>query len=162
MTIVSDTSPINYLILTDSIEILHTLYRRILIPPAVYAELRNPDAPEQVSQWVSNLPNWVEIRALPVTDSTLDHLDPGEQEVIALSIEIQADEVLIDERRGRRAAEMRGLVVTGTLGILELAAKRGLIDLPQVLARLQRTSFRVATEMIDLLLERDAARRQAE
>ena len=41
---------------------------------------------------------------------------------------IHADLLLIDERAGFRAAKKRGLCVTGTLGVLDLAAKRGLID----------------------------------
>ena len=48
MVVVADTSPINYLVLIARIEILKQLYARILIPPAVLAELKHPAAPKAV------------------------------------------------------------------------------------------------------------------
>lgn len=45
-------------------------------------------------------------------------LDKGEAETIALSIELNADLVLLDERPGRQIAESFGLPVAGVLGIL--------------------------------------------
>lgn len=50
--------------------------------------------------------------------------------------------MLIDERRGRQAARERGLRVSGTLGMLRLAADRGLVRLAEALDRLQTTNFR--------------------
>ena len=46
MVVVADTSPINYLVLIARIELLKQLYARILIPPAVLAELKHPAAPK--------------------------------------------------------------------------------------------------------------------
>ena len=43
-------------------------------------------------------------------------LGDGEREVIVLAQELPADIVLIDEGDGRREAQGRGLIVTGTLG----------------------------------------------
>jgi predicted nucleic acid-binding protein len=40
MVVVADTSPINYLVLIGQIDLLTRLYKRILIPPAVLAELK--------------------------------------------------------------------------------------------------------------------------
>jgi predicted nucleic acid-binding protein len=45
MVVVADISPINYFVLIDQIEILPWLYTRILIPPAVFTELKHPVAP---------------------------------------------------------------------------------------------------------------------
>jgi predicted nucleic acid-binding protein len=72
---------------------------------------------------------------------------------------IGADILLIDERHGRRVARLRVLRVLGTMGILDEAAARGLLDLPAALTRLQATNFRVTGEMVQGLLARDAARR---
>jgi predicted nucleic acid-binding protein len=38
MIVVSDTTPVNYLILLDQIHLLHELYDRIVAPQAVYDE----------------------------------------------------------------------------------------------------------------------------
>lgn len=46
--VIADTSPINYLILIDGIEILPRLYGRISAPLEVLAELTDPEAPAEV------------------------------------------------------------------------------------------------------------------
>jgi predicted nucleic acid-binding protein len=65
----------------------------------------------------------------------------------------------MDDFEGREEAERRALTVTGTLGVLETAAIRGLIDLPSVLAQLQATTFYASQRLYDEVLARDAARK---
>jgi predicted nucleic acid-binding protein len=77
-----------------------------------------------------------------------------------LAQDLRADVLLTDEEDGRRAALARLLTVTGTLGVLERGAERGLIDLPSTLTRLLTTSFRVRGELVQAMLARDAARKR--
>jgi len=44
-SIVADTTPLNYLVLIQAAEILPNLYRTVLIPPAVKAELAHANTP---------------------------------------------------------------------------------------------------------------------
>jgi len=60
----------------------------------------------------------------------------------------------VDDRKAVRAAIARGLGVTGTLGILRLAAEQGRIDIRQAVERLKATNFRYRAEMLEGLLER--------
>lgn len=142
MIAVSDTSPLNYLILIELQDVLPKLFDRVLIPEAVHRELSSPVAPVPIKRFVARVPAWLEIRPAPEIDTALRPLDSGEQEVIALALATNADSVLIDERRGRQAARERGLRVSGTLGMLRLAADRGLVRLAEALDRLQTTNFR--------------------
>ena len=68
--------------------------------------------------------------------------------------------MLIDERDGRRAARSRALAVIGTLGVLEEAAARGLIELASALTRLQATTFYAPPALFQELLARDAERKR--
>src|SRR3990172_825669 len=88
MIVVADASPLNYLIQIQCDHLLPTLYRRILVPPAVLQELRHPRAPSPVTAWLREIPNWVEVRAASVqADESLGILDPGEREAILLAQE---------------------------------------------------------------------------
>jgi predicted nucleic acid-binding protein len=96
IVVVSDTSPLNYLILCEVVEILPKLYERVVIPQAVYAELASPDAPPVVQEWVRQLPPWLTVLNASHLDMSL-HLDPGECEAICLAQEIHADGLIVDE-----------------------------------------------------------------
>lgn len=67
--------------------------------------------------------------------------------------------VLIDERTGAKVARELGLDVTGTLGVLDEAARQGFISLPEAIERLRRTSFRYPKAVVERLLAEDARRR---
>ena len=83
-SIVADTTPLNYLVLIQAADILPSLYRMVLIPPAVKVELAHANTPAIVRAWISQPPLWLEVVNLkePV-DSALAHLDEGEREAIA-------------------------------------------------------------------------------
>jgi predicted nucleic acid-binding protein len=147
MVVVADTSPINYLVLIDQIDLLVRLYTRILIPPAVLAELKHPLAPKPVRDWADKSPRWLEVLS-PKTSLILPKLDLGETEAIALATEVHADVVLIDEQAGRQEAVLRGLKVAGTLSVLDEADQAGLVIFDDAIAKLRKTSFRVSQAVL--------------
>ena len=51
----------------------------------------------------------------------------GETEAIFLCLELKADLLILDDKRARNAAESFNIKCIGTLGLLTLAKKRGLI-----------------------------------
>ncbi len=153
LLVIADTSPIRYLVLVGHIELLHHLFSTVTIPIEVARELSDPSAPPAVQAWIQSPPAWLSVvDAVDTDDPALRNLDPGERAAIALGIKLKADLILIDERRGSAAAVSKGIEVTGTIGILDLAAQRHLIDLPQVVERLKQTNFRYRKEMIEGLL----------
>ena len=159
--VVADTSPLNYLAQCGAIEVLPQLYGSVVIPRAVFDELSGTGAPEAVRGWLAPPPVWISIRSASAIDETLV-LGRGEVEAICLAQEIHADEILLDERRARKAAQERGLIVTGTLGVLEAAAKRHLLHLPEVIEKLEHTNFRIDPALVQEALKRDAQRLERE
>ena len=151
--VVADTSPIFYLFSVGQIDLLPQLFGTIVIPAAVQRELTHPTAPAALKEWSAQLPAWLEVTPVAATnDAALNSLGIGEREAIALALSIHADLILIDERKGTSVALAKGLDVTGTLGILRLAAQRGWIDLAEAFDRLKRTNFRYRQETLDTLL----------
>ena len=153
MIVVADTSPVNYLLLIDQIHLLPRLFEQIIIPDFVRDEMLDPSAPPALQQWIANPPAWLTVQTVSVTDETLNVLDPGEQAAITLAQALPADLLIIDERLGRRIAGERGIPIIGTIGILDDAARQGLVELSEAIARLQQTNFRISRRIIQTLLE---------
>ncbi len=156
--VVSDTSPLHYLILCGAETILPALFRQVLIPPVVFLELQQPNTPPSVREWARSLPPWIAVQKPKRLNLALD-VDAGELEAICLAQEIHAAAILMDDRAGRNAAIRCGLSVVGTVGLLEQSAVRGLIELPSALARLRQTNARLDPELLQSALARDQARR---
>ncbi len=162
MLVIADNSPLRYLIVIDCVHVLPVLFGRILLPTAVVEELQHPHTPAVVWAWMTHPPAWLEVRAITgAPDMTVAELEAGEQEAIVLARELHADLLLIDDGKGRDIALGQGLRRMGTVGVLEQAALRGLVDLPTVMARLLQTNFRIASVIIRDALARDAARKAA-
>lgn len=156
MIVIADTSPVNYLICIGEIEILPKLYSRILVPLSVCEELKRERAPDAVRLWIGQPPTWLETRAprqSPDAELLQARLDPGERDAILLAQELGADELIIDELRGRREAGRRHLHFTGTIGVLRAAAKEGLLDFNSAIGRLRQTTFYIAQDVLDRLMK---------
>jgi predicted nucleic acid-binding protein len=161
MIVIADTTPLNYLILIGQDRLLEALYGRVIVPPAVLAELQSQAAPPRVKTWMSRRPDWLEVNdAVFPADPSLAHLDAGERDAILLAQTLKADVLLMDDLGGRREAARRNLVVTGTLTVLYLGAGRGLVeDFPATLNQLLKTGFRASPRIIQLFLGRHAERK---
>jgi len=80
MIAVTDTSPICYLILIGEVELLAKLFKQVLVPCAVIAELLHEGAPEAVRAWASHLPSWIAVRESPAGNTTgMEKLQSGER-----------------------------------------------------------------------------------
>ena len=156
MIVVSDTSAINNLAAIGALDLLQALYGTVIIPEAVYAELTDPDFPVAGSKEVQSL-DWIQVRAVTertMIESLRGELDPGESESIALALELKAERVLIDERRGRQVAKRLNLRYTGILGVLVEAKAQGLIAgvKPSLDALINQAGFWVAKPLYDSVL----------
>ena len=151
MIIVSDTSALSNLAIVTHLWLLEAIYQTVIIPDTVAKELTAASNPTISA--VLKL-DWIQVQ--PLTNSQLADklqqergLDAGEADAIALAVELQADDLLIDERLGRKEAVRLGLSIIGLLGILLLAKHRTLI--PQVRpvmdALINKAGFRISHQL---------------
>jgi predicted nucleic acid-binding protein len=106
MIIISDTSPLSSLALVDYLSILKDIYTNVVIPQAVANELANLTEEDIRIKAIISL-NWIQVKQATNLELVAClrneyNLDLGEAEAIALAWELKADELLIDERLGRR------------------------------------------------------------
>lgn len=146
MIVVSDTSPITYLLQINHVHLLPQLFRSVVIPLRVYEELCEI---EEQKKWLSSTAaSWLEIKQ--VSDQNLVQqfnivLDSGESEAIVLAKELKADAILIDEWKGRTIAIEQGLSVTGIMGVLLEAKQQDLISaVKPAIDNLMHKGFRIS------------------
>jgi predicted nucleic acid-binding protein len=156
MIIVSDTSALSNLALVDCLWLLEAIYQTVIIPDVVASELAAASNPT-----ISAILQLGWIQTQSVTNSQLAHqlqqergLDAGEANAIALALELQADDLLIDERLGRQEAVRLGLSIIGILGILLVAKQRSLIPQVQPVmdALIDQAGFRVSPQLYQRVL----------
>jgi predicted nucleic acid-binding protein len=156
--VVSDASPLHYLILIDVVELLPRSFSEVFVPPAVIEELSVAETPAKVRQWIAQPPVWLKIVAPQQAPNDLG-LDLGETQAIWLGEECGIRSILIDERKGTRVAQERGFLVAGTLAIIERFAGRDWIEFEDAIARLRATTFRFNERLIVEARERLKAKR---
>lgn len=149
MIVVADTSPLNYLIQIHFDDLLPRLYGSIVAPSAVMRELSDLSAPAAVHAWASHPPPWLTVMVPEEpADPELQYLGDGEREAIQISNTLQAELILIDERKGRTEARRRGFRTTGTLGVLLAAGTLKIIDAEVAYRTLvAETSFRTSESL---------------
>jgi predicted nucleic acid-binding protein len=129
------------------------LFQRVLLPAVVCDELRHQKAPADVKQWITNPPSWAQVHPSPhVHDPAMEKLDVGEEDAIALAIEVHADVILMDDRDGVRIARSKGFRVAGTLGVLAMASSHGLLNLTEAFDRIKQRNFHYQQEIMDQYL----------
>ena len=130
MVVVSDTSPLINLAAIQHLWLIPEIYGQVIIPQAVFNEIVIEGIGEPGAEEIQSA-NWALIRTCPpsqLLDKLRVDLDPGEAEAIALAVEIGADRILMDERKGRQIAIGLSLKPVGVLGILLRAKQEKLIS----------------------------------
>ncbi|HTW95556.1 MAG TPA: DUF3368 domain-containing protein [Tepidisphaeraceae bacterium] len=148
MIVIADSSPLIVLLKIGHIDVLPGLFESIVIPPAVDAEIKSYKSADVVRRFAAAPPSWLRTERPKATES-VPKLHPGETEAINLAMELRADLLLIDERRGYREALARKINVIGTVGVLERAAANGMLDLKEVFEKLKGTDFWISHRLLD-------------
>jgi len=127
MKVVANTTPLISLAAIGRLDILESLFGRIIIAEAVYREIKAKPGfgYDQIDC------AYIEVQSIQgqlYKEFLLTQLDSGEAETIILAKEINADFVIIDENIGYRFARSAGLTAIRTLSILLRAKEKGYIE----------------------------------
>ena len=157
MIVVSNTSPIINLAIVGQLNLLQALYGKVVIPQAVYDEIVIEGARQAGAEEVDKL-DWIEVKQVanrPMVTSLEADLDIGEAEAIVLAVELNADLLLIDERKGRAIAHRLGINHIGLLGILVKAKHDGLISAvgPVMDSLMTKAGFWLSDELYKHILQ---------
>jgi predicted nucleic acid-binding protein len=140
--VISNSSPLIAMIDVGLGATLDALFGAVLIPPAVRQEVFTN----------RSQPAWITERPLANPDASgllRGRLGVGERQAIALTLEANADLLLMDELAGRRTATSLGLQVMGTLGVILRAKIQQLIPaVGPVIDQLVATGFYVDDELV--------------
>lgn len=129
MIVVSNATPLINLAKINKLEILQTLFKKIVIADEVFHEIVHRGKGKWGSKEVQEA-QWMTVKSVKNTLSVellLSELDRGEAETIILAKELKADLVLIDQPKPRQIAAFGKLNVRGTLGILVQAKSKKVI-----------------------------------
>jgi predicted nucleic acid-binding protein len=153
--VVSNSGPLITLATIGRLDLLKSLFVRIAVPQAVYEEVVIQGQGEPGSKEVAEA-EW--IHTVPVQDRLAvnllqESLDMGESEAIVLGQELNARYILLDDALARRKADLIGLSVVGTLGVLLMARKAGLVPaVKPILDDLMQTDFRMSERVREVVL----------
>lgn len=104
------------------------LASEILVPAAVMAELTAGNNRDGAADLVRTSKVTRVVPDIEVPDQVaVWQIDPGESQVLAWALRERGKAAILDDRAARRCATLLGIPVTGTVGIVALAKRRGLV-----------------------------------
>ncbi len=157
MTVVSNASPLINLARIGKLDLLHELYGELTIPEAVWQEVVVDGVGQPGADQVK-ASSWIKVQAVAnrrFVQALRLELDAGEAEAIGLTIETEAELLLMDEHLGREIARHFGVCYTGLIGVLLEAKHTHLISAVKPLLDALRdvAGFRISDALYQRILQ---------
>ncbi|ASJ11616.1 DUF3368 domain-containing protein [Thermococcus thioreducens] len=157
MIVVADSGPLIALAKIGKLHVLHELFGTVVIPRAVWVEVvergkRKPGSEEvRNAEWIEV----VEVRDVLGVEILEREIEKGEAEAIVLARELNAPLLLLDEKIPGIIAKSLGLKVSGSLAVLFMAKKRGILneDLDSLIRELRRKGVYFSDGVVKSLKE---------
>ena len=156
MTAISNSTPLIVLAKINRLDLLKDYFGEIYIPEEVYDEVVRRGGNLAGSSEVASC-NWIKVEPVKnrMAVETLSlSLDKGEAEAIVLSRE-KDSLLIIDDGAGRKTAELLGVKITGTVGVLLLASMDGRLNLRKTMDELKSVGFRLSETQYKRILSVD-------
>jgi predicted nucleic acid-binding protein len=156
MKAIVNATPLIALSITGHLDLLQILFSQIIVPRSVYDEVVVSGRDRPGSRVLQSA-DWLRVEVPSQTSPipvALMGLDLGEQDVILLGQELDADWLIIDERLGRKIAQAMGFRVKGTLGLFLVAYQLQVLtqaEVDKAVNRLADSSIRLSPRLINWL-----------
>jgi predicted nucleic acid-binding protein len=153
---VVNASPLIFFSRSNKMELLRSISPKIFVPEPVAKEIKAKGSQDITSKALDEIP-WLEVTpSIDVPNIILDWgLGPGESVVIAMAYEDRELEAIVDDLSARKCASFLQIPVRGTLGIILVAKKRGLIPHARpVIEELILSGMYLSRSIIDEALKR--------
>lgn len=126
MILVADSSSLIALSICDQLDLLEKLFENVQVPISVYKEIDIPDKPEsgRIKKFLQEKISKVDLSSYIISTPILGK---GELEAMALYKQVKADYLLTDDKQARKVAEYNKIKIVGSMGVLIMAKKQGLI-----------------------------------
>lgn len=153
MIIVADTSALIALALCEQLVLIEAVFGSVFVPPAVYAE-----ATQNNKVFAKELTDYLQDKILPIQQERLEHLkkiiDPGEWEAMVLYQQINADLLLVDDKKARKVAVSNQFQIIGSLGVLLRAKEMGFIsEVRPFILKLQDSQLFLSDRVLEQVLK---------
>jgi predicted nucleic acid-binding protein len=127
LILVADSSALIALAVCDSLNLLDILFKEVKVPRAVFVEVTKKSKRE-----ADKLKEYLKDKIMEISaDQNLiikeGSIEMGELEAMTLYKKLNADWLLVDDRRARKIAELNQIKIIGSLGVLLLSKKIGYI-----------------------------------
>ncbi|WP_297457854.1 DUF3368 domain-containing protein [Thermococcus sp.] len=155
MRAVVNSSPLIFLAKLGLLDLLEKLFDDVYITEAVYHETVVEGAGHEEAVLIANADflKRVSVKNQRLVKFLLEMIDHGEAETIAFALENEVDLIVLDDKDARKVARGFGVKVAGTLGLLLLAKRRGVISqIAPYVEELRRNGFRISDEVVKRIL----------
>lgn len=151
--IIADAGPLIAFARLHQIQLLPQIFGRVLVTDIVFGECAGrADFPESQLIHEAAAKKQLELCTAPDFSAYAQKIDAGEASAIAVAIEYGCG-VLMDDKAGRAMAKNAAVPVIGTMGVLVLAKRKGLVPLVKpLLASLVASGYFLSDEIISAAL----------
>lgn len=146
--VISNSSPLIILFKCNYLHLLQQFFGQVLIPEAVEKEvIQDSKDPEQRDAILGC--DYIRVHPIEKNDFSYYHkIDAGEQEALSLAASLQANFLLLDDKRAQKVAKKNGITFIATLALLLKAVQKGIIrNIEDVLLVLRQKSIFINREL---------------
>jgi len=147
----------------NKLDLLFKIYKDIIITKAIYNEVieggREINAPDYkiIKEYIDNKKITLSLlnKENEILSKSLQNkysLGIGESEAIALALQQKDKTIIIDERLARQICRLYNLIPTGSLKILLIAFKKGILtefEVKNSMEEMLKNKFRISGEIIN-------------